>query len=157
MRHQQVIAAIGLVWPDFKARHASSVRNRDGRHALRARALVRALSLELRAVGWASLAIALLAMFYAASLAAAFAVIAFALILLLLEIGAAPPVRQRSRRIVGDTRPILLNKVIAVPEAKRAGRIMLAQPQSNIPPLPPDRPRTRISERRPGPQDETSD
>jgi hypothetical protein len=157
VRHQQVIAAIGLVWPDFKARHPSNGRNRDGRHTLRARALVRALSLELRALAWVSLSVALLAMFFTASLAAAFAVIAFAMILLLLEIGAAPPVRQRSRRIVGDARPLLLNRVIPVPEAKRAGRIMLAQPQSNIPPLPPDRPRTRVSERRPGPQDESSD
>lgn len=156
MRHQQVIAAIGLVWPEFGARH-SFPRNRDGRRALRARALVRAISLELRALAWASLAIALLAMFYTASLAAAFTVIAFAMVLLLLEIGAAPPVRQRSRRIVGDARPILLNRVIAVPEARRAGRIMSAQPQSKIPPLPPDRPRTRVSERRPGPQDESLD
>jgi hypothetical protein len=158
VRHQQVIAAIGLVWPEFSSRRNSSFAlNRDGRHALRTRALVRALSLQLRALAWVSLSVALLAMFFTASLAAAFAVIAFAMILLLLEIGAAPPARQRSRRIVGDARPLLLNRVIALPEAKRAGRIMLTQPVSSLPPLPPDRPRTRISERRPGPQDEPSD
>jgi hypothetical protein len=40
------------------------------------------------------------------------------------------------------------------PDAHHAGRAVSARPVvSVIPPLPPDRPRTRISERRPGPDD----
>jgi len=69
---------------------------------------------------------------------------------------AAAPMRRREARILRDVRPILLQSIIQLPEIKRAGRILRAQPDFELPALPPDRPRTRIAERRPGPMDDAS-
>ncbi len=158
MKNQPVITAINLVWwPEFAVGRLCGARARDGRRVLRERALVRAMSLQFRVFAYAVLAISLLVMFAAASSAAAVAVLAAASLLIVFETSGGPPVRQRPPRIVGNARTLLLNRLVTVPDAKRAGRIVRTQPESDIPSLPPDRPRTRISERRPGPQDEAAD
>lgn len=119
--------------------------------------MVRALSVQLRTLGYVALAAALAVMFAEASSAAAAVVILVASTLLVFEFGGGPPVRQRPPRIVGDARSLLINNVVTVPDARRAGRIVCTRPDFEIPSLPPDRPRTRISERRPGPQDDMTD
>jgi hypothetical protein len=153
VKNQAVITAINLVWPEFAVQRLCGGGRRDGRRVLRERALVRALSLQFRVFAYGVLAVSLVVMLAAASSAAAVAVLVAASILVMFEASGGPPMRQRPARIVGDARPHLLNKLVTVPDAKRAGRIVRTQPEFDIPPLPPDRPRTRISERRPGPED----
>ncbi|MGE5266615.1 MAG: hypothetical protein ACM3L9_04530 [Deltaproteobacteria bacterium] len=155
MENQAIITAIRLVWPEFAVGGLCGGRRRDGRRVLRERALVRALSLQFRVFAYGVLAVSSVVMFAAASSTAAVAVLVVASILGMFEASGGPPMRQRPPRIVGDARSLLLNKLVKVPDAKRAGRIVRTQPELDIPSLPPDRPRTRISERRPGPQDDS--
>lgn len=157
MRHAQSIAAVRLVLPEFGRRKLRLIRSQDGVVNLKRRAWVRAFSLWLRPVNYIALAVSLIVMFAGENAAAVPYILLFGLFVFVLEKGAAAPRRRREARLVRDVRPILLQSVIHLPETKRAGRIVRAQPEIELPALPPDRPRTRISERRPGPYEEAYD
>ena len=156
MRPARSIAAVQLVWPHF-GRRRMRLRSADGRLNLKRRAFVRAASLWLRPINFVALALSLLVMFVGENAASVPYILLFGLLAVSLERGAAVPKQRRQARIVRDVRPLLLSPVIHVPDMKRAGRIIRAQPDFAYPELPPDRPRTRISERRPGPMDEAYD
>ncbi|MBA4131318.1 MAG: hypothetical protein C0519_07815 [Hyphomicrobium sp.] len=157
MRHAQSIAAVRLVLPEFGRRKVRLIRSQDGVVNLKRRAWMRAFSLWLRPVNYIALAVSLIVMFAGENAAAVPYILLFGLFVFALEKGAAAPKRRRGARLVRDVRPILLQSVIQLPETKRAGRIVRAQPEIELPALPPDRPRTRISERRPGPYEEAYD
>jgi hypothetical protein len=157
MRHAQSIAAVRLVLPEFGRRRVRFVRSADGLVNLKRRAWLRAISLWLRPMNYAALALSLIVMFAGENAAAVPYILLSGLGVFIFEKGAAAPKRRRGVRIVSDVRPILMQPVILVPEVKRAGRIVRAQPEIELPALPPDRPRTRISERRPGPFEEAYD
>ncbi len=150
MKYERSIAAVRLVRPQFGRRKLRIIKARDGRTALKRRAFVRAASLWLRPLNIIALALSMVVLFAGENAAAVPYILVFGLFVLLLEQGAAPPKQARDARIIRDVRPLLLNPVIEVPQMKRAGRIVHAQPEIILPPLPPDRPRTRVSERRPG-------
>ncbi len=157
MRHAQSIAAVRLVLPEFGRRRVRLIRSHDGLVNLKRRAWLRALSLWLRPLNYAALALSLFVMLAGENAAAVPYILLSGLCMFIFDMGAAAPKRRREARIVSDVRPILLQSVIQLPEAKRAGRIVRAQPEIEFPALPPDRPRTRISERRPGPYEEAYD
>jgi hypothetical protein len=151
MRHQQSLDAVGLVWPQFAQRKALFLCSRDGVATLKRRAFIRAASLWARPLNAFTLIVSLIILFAGEHGAALPLIVGCGLVALVLEKGAEAPKRRRERRIIRDVRP--LYSAIELPETKRAGRIIHAQPKIVIPDLPPDRPRTRISERRPGPDD----
>lgn len=157
MRRAQSIAAVRLVLPQFGRRRARLIRSQDGVVNLKRRAWIRGLSLWLRPLSYAALALSLVVMFAGETAAAVPYILVFGLFVFLFEQGAAAPKRRREARIVCDVRPLLLNPVIQLAETKRTGRIVRAQPVFEIPELPPDRPRTRNSERRPGPFEDVGD
>lgn len=157
MRRAQSIAAVRLVLPEFGRRTVRFIRSRDGAVNLKRRAWMRAVSLWLRPVNVAALALSLIVMVAGETAAAVPYLLLFGVLVLVLEHGAAAPKRRREARIVCDVRPLLLHPVIQLAETKRTGRIVRAQPVFEIPELPPDRPRTRNSERRPGPFEVTDD
>jgi hypothetical protein len=162
VRHDQSIAALRLALPEFGRRRWRVVRAHDGVVALKRRAWLRAISLWLRPINYAALALSLVAMFAGENAAALPYIFVLGVCVFLFERGAAAPKRRRNARIVRDVRPLLLNTVIELPNTKRARRIVRAQPTFDLPAfelpaLPPDRPRTRVSERRPGPYEESYD
>jgi hypothetical protein len=145
--------AVRLVWPHFNRSRGWVYRSRDGIAKLKRRAFIRALSLWARPINAFALGLSLILLF-AGELEAALPCIAgFGLLALILQKGAQAPKRRRERRIIGDVRPLLRSGAVQLPETTRAGRIIRAQPRIVFPDLPPDRPRTRIAERRPGPDD----
>jgi hypothetical protein len=150
-------AAVRLSQRTLRRPRRRFTRARDGRIALRRRAHVRALCLRLRPVSIAALILSVIVLTAGDSAGAGPVVIAFALVALVADRGAAPPKRTRAARIVRDVRPLLLKPLIEILQPMRAGRILRAQSEFELPPLPPDRPRTRISERRPGPVEGTYD
>lgn len=157
MSHALSIAAVRLVMPGFGRRRVGVVRSRNGLVNLKRRAWQRAMSLWLRPWNFAALAISVLVMFVGENAAAVPYVVMFGLLVFAFQRGLAAPKRRRGSRIVSDVRPLLMHSVIQLPESKRAGRIVRAQPGIVIPDLPPDRPRTRISERRPGPMEDVDE
>jgi hypothetical protein len=84
-------------------------------------------------------------------------IMAFGILALTLYRATIPQQTRRQARVLRDVRPLLQKPVIVVPEMKRAPRIVRAEPALIIPALPPDRPRTRISERRPCPVQDDDD
>lgn len=157
MRRPQSMAAVRLILPEFGRRKARFIRSQDGVVNLKQRAWMRAFSLWLRPVSYAALALSLGVMFAGETAAAVPYILLFGLFAFVFEHGAAAPKRRREARIFCDVRPLLLNPVIQLAETKRAGRIVRAQPVFEFPELPPDRPRTRNSERRPGPFEDAGD
>jgi hypothetical protein len=145
--------AVRLVWPRFNRLTVRIFRSRDGVAMLKRRAIVRAASLWVQPLNAIALALSLIVLFAGATGAALPYIAGFGLLALMLQKGAQPPRRRRERRIVSDVRPLLLSSAVQLPETTRAGRIIRAQPRIVFPHLPPDRPRTRIAERRPGPDD----
>ena len=154
MNKRQSIEAVRLVLPEFGRRKVRLMRSRDGRKNLRRRAILRAASLWLRPLNFAALVLSALVLFAGENAAAVPYILVFGVFVLVLERGAEPPLTRRRTRILRDVRPLLLNSIVEVPETKRAGRILRAQPAIEIPALPPDRPRTRVAERRPGAAEE---
>lgn len=157
MKHAQSIAAVRLVLPDFGRRKVRFIRSADGRVNLKRRAWLRAFSLWLRPVNYVALVLSLFVMFAGENAAAVPYILLLGLFVFLFETGAAAPRQRRQARILRDVRPILMQPIIQLPDMKRAGRILRTQPDVDIPALPPDRPRTRVSERRPGPYEEAYD
>ncbi len=153
MRLRQSLDAVRLVWPHFGRRKVRFVRSKDGLATLRLRALIRAASVSARPLNLFALGLSLIILFAGENVTAVPYIVGFGLLALVLAKGAEAPKRRREKRIVRDVRPLLLHGIIQMPETKRAGRIIRAQPRIVLPDLPPDRPRTRISERRPGPDD----
>jgi hypothetical protein len=145
--------AVRLVWPQFKRRKARIIRSRDGVATLKRRAFIRAASLWARPLNAFALGLSLILLFVGETGAALPCIAGFGLLALILEKGTEAPKRRRERRIIGDVRPLLHSSAVHLPETTRAGRIIRAQPRIVFPDLPPDRPRTRIAERRPGPDD----
>jgi hypothetical protein len=145
--------AVRLVWPDFNWRKMRIIRSRDGVATLKRRAFIRAASLWARPINAFALGLSLILLFVGEAGAALPCIAGFGLLALVLQKGAEAPKRRRERRIIGDVRPLLLSRAVQLPETTRAGRIIRAQPRIVFPDLPPDRPRTRIAERRPGPDD----
>lgn len=162
MRHAHSIAAVRLVLPEFGRRTVRMLRSLDGVVNLKRRAWLRASSLWLMPLSYLGLALSLAVLLAGENTAAVPYIFVCGLFVAVFESGARVPKRRRDARIVRDVRPILLHSVIQLPETKRAGRIVRAQPPFDLPAfelpaLPPDRPRTRISERRPGPFEEAFD
>ena len=145
--------AVRLVWPHFNRRKMRIIRSRDGVATLKRRAFFRAASLWARPLNAFALGLSLILLFAGETRAALTCIAGFGILALILQKGAEAPKRRRERRIIGDVRPLLLSGDVQLPETKRAGRIIRAQPRIVFPDLPPDRPRTRIAERRPGPDD----
>jgi hypothetical protein len=145
--------AVRLVWPQFKRRKARIIRSRDGVATLKRRAFIRAASLWARPLNTLALSLSLILLVAGETGAALPCIASFGLLALILQKGAEAPKRRRERRIIGDVRPLLLSSAVQLPETTRAGRIIRAQPRIVFPDLPADRPRTRIAERRPGPDD----
>jgi hypothetical protein len=150
MRHQESIRSVRLVWPRFGQLTEPFLCSRDGVARIKRRAFVRAAALWARPLNVLVL-IACAISLLAGARAALPLIVSCGLLALVLEKGAEAPKRRRRRRILRDVRPLLCT--IELPDTKRAGRINRAQPHIVIPDLPPDRPRSRISERRPGPDD----
>ena len=152
MKLQQT-EAVRLVWPQFNRREARIIRSRDGVAKLKRRAFIRAASLWVRPLNAFALVLSLILLFAGETGAALPCIASFGLLALILQKGAEAPKRRRKRRIIGDVRPLLLSSAVQLPKTTRAGRIISAQPRIVLPDLPPYRPRTRIAERRPGPDD----
>jgi hypothetical protein len=145
--------AVRLVWPQFNRRKVRIFRSRDGVATLKRRAFIRAASLWATPLNAVALGLSLILLFAGETRAALPCIAGFGILALILQKGAEAPKRRRERRIIGDVRPLLLSGAVQLPETKRAGRIIRAQPRIVFTDLPPDRPRTRIAERRPGPDD----
>jgi hypothetical protein len=145
--------AVRLVWPQFNRRKVRIFRSRDGVATLKRRAFIRAASLWATPLNAVALGLSLILLFAGETRAALPCIAGFGILALILQKGAEAPKRRRERRIIGDVRPLLLSGAVQLRETKRAGRIIRAQPRIVFPDLPPDRPRTRIAERRPGPDD----
>lgn len=153
MKHRHSMDAVRLVWPQFGRRKVRIIRSHDGLATLKRRAFLRAASICMRPLNALALIISLIVLFAGENAAAVPYIVSFGLLALILEKGAEAPKRRREARIIRDVRPLLLNALIELPETKRAGRILRVLPKIVIPDLPPDRPRTRISERRGGPDE----
>lgn len=145
--------AVRLVWPHFNRLTVRIFRKRSGVAMLKRRAFVRAASLWVRPLNAIALALSLIFLFAGETGAALPYIAGFGLLAFIVQKGVEAPKRRRERRIVSDVRPLLLSSAVQLPETTRAGRIIRAQPRIVFPDLPPDRPRTRIAERRPGPDD----
>ena len=135
MTNQNSIDVLRLVWPLLAQRKAAN----------------RARAWGIRPLGILCLAATLLILGVGETLSVVPVMVALGILALALHKASTPPRTRRQARVLRDVRPLLRKPVIVVPEMKRAPRIVRAEPVLTIPALPPDRPRTRISERRPGP------
>ncbi len=155
--------AVRLVWPRYKTglvglprartRHAEAARHRprDGLRVLKRRALVRAIAHTLRPFNAAAIVASGCALALSASAVFVFPVAGLLLAALVLERLANGPSTRRLPRIVGKIAERSGAAAMAPGTMKRAARIVRGRPELQLSGLPPHRPRTRISERRPGP------
>jgi len=143
------IDALPFFWPLIAKCRMQDKVAKNGLPALKRKAANRAWILgALSGLGLAAL---LLILGVGKTTVVAPCMVAFGILALALRRASTLPRKGRQARVLHDVRPILQKPVIVVPEMKRAPRIVRAEPGLIIPALPPDRPRTRISERRPGP------
>jgi hypothetical protein len=155
--------AVRLVWPGYKSgfaqalrlgeRRATHARNpqRDGVRVLKRRALVRAVAHTLRPLNAAALVATGGAFAILASAALILPVTGLLLTGLLIERLTVAPATRRAPRIVGRLAQDSGAAATAPATWKRAARIVSGRPEFQLSGLPPHRPRTRVSERRPGP------
>ncbi len=149
MKIQNNIDALRFMWPSIAKPRTSNKIATSGLTGSKRKAANRAW--VFRALGVLGLAATLLILGVANTTTAVPIMVAFGILALALHKVGTLPRRRRQARVLRDVRPLLQKPVIVVPEMKRAPRIVRAEPVLTIPALPPDRPRTRISERRPGP------
>ena len=114
----------------------------------------RGVSIAFTPINLAAFGLSVLVMQAGAMLAIVPYIVLFGLFVLILSKDAAAPPRTLAAHILRALPQLQDERTSALPDAHHAGRAVSARPVGSVmPPLPPDRPRTRISERRPGPDD----